>query len=323
MRKAFILGAGLGTRLRPLTNTLPKPLIPLHNRPLITCAIDHSLAAGLTDIAINTHHLPEAWDVAFPDKRYKNANLTFFYESELLETGGGIKNIEDWIAGEHILIYNGDILTSIQLSDLIAAHQSSKNTATLAVRDSGPALHLALDGSQITDIRSLLSGQEGTHQFTGIYCIAPEILALIPPKEKISIIPAFLELIRQNKLGAHPVNDATWLDLGTREAYLEAAFSKIPEIHPSAKIHPSAHIENTWIGETCQIGENAQIKNSILWPNARIAPDAQLENCIVHSPGSAKPQLGANAANSENGIHTENGIHSPQEIFGTHKNADL
>lgn len=317
MRKAFILGAGLGTRLRPLTDTLPKPLIPLHNRPLVTHALDHCLASGLTDIAINTHHLPEAWEAAFPEKRYKNAQLTFFHEPNLLETGGGIKNIEDWIAGEALLIYNGDILTDLSLSELIATHEASENIATLAVRDSSPALHLALDGSQITDICGKIFGQKGTHQFTGIYCIEPKILSLIPPKEKISIIPAFLELIRQKKLGAHFANDATWLDLGTREAYFEAAFSKTPEIHPSANIHPSAHIENTWIGEDCHVSENVQIKNSILWPKTRIAPDAQLENCIIHSPGSAKPQLGANAANSENGIH------SPQEIFGSHKNVDL
>lgn len=283
MRKAFILGAGLGTRLRPLTDTLPKPLIPLHNHPLVTHALDHCLAAGLDDIAINTHYLPEAWDAAFPEKRYKNARLTFFHEPELLETGGGIKNIASWIGDESILIYNGDILTNLSLSDLIASHETSENTATLAVRDSGPSLHLALQGLQITDIHGKISGQKGSHQFTGIYCISPDILALIPAKEKISIIPAFLDLIRQKKLGGHFANEATWLDLGTREAYLEAAFSKTPEIHPSARIHPSAQIENSWIGENCQVGKQATIKNSILWPNTKIAPDAHIENSIIHS----------------------------------------
>lgn len=283
MRKAFILGAGLGTRLQPLTNTLPKPLIPLHNRPLVTHALDHCLAAGLTDFAINTHHLPEAWEAAFPENRYQGAKLTFFYEPHLLETGGGIKNIENWIGDESLLVYNGDILTDLSLSALIANHQTSENTATLAVRDSGPSLHLALDGTEITDIHGKISGQKGTHQFMGIYCLDPEILTLIPANEKISVIPAFLDLIHQKKLGSHSANSATWLDLGTREAYLEAAFSKKPEIHPSSKIHPSAQVENSWIGKNCHIGENALVKNSLLWPNSRVARDSQLENCVVHS----------------------------------------
>ena len=89
MRKAFLLGAGLGTRLKPLTDTLPKPLIPLENRPLITHAMDHLIKAGIVEIAINTHHLPEAWPAAFPDATYRGASLSFFYEPDLLETGGG------------------------------------------------------------------------------------------------------------------------------------------------------------------------------------------------------------------------------------------
>ncbi|MGE9269032.1 MAG: sugar phosphate nucleotidyltransferase [Verrucomicrobiales bacterium] len=290
MRKAFILGAGLGTRLRPLTNTLPKPLIPLHNRPLVTHALDHCLAAGLTDIAINTHHLPEAWERAFPDKRYKEASLSFFHEPELLETGGGIKNIESWIAGESLLIYNGDILTDLSLRELIATHQAGANTATLALRDSGPALHIATDGSRITDIHQKVTGLPGTHQFTGLYCVEPELLSLIPPHEKISVIPAFLELIKANKLGAHLANDATWLDLGTRCAYLEAAFARKAKIHPSARISPSARIENSWIGADCQVYEQAVITNSILWPGTEVLPAARLDHCIVHSPQAVHGQ---------------------------------
>ena len=79
MRKAFLLGAGLGTRLKPLTDSLPKPLIPYANRPLITHVMDHCIAAGITDFAINTHHLAEAWHAAFPDGTYRGASLTFFH----------------------------------------------------------------------------------------------------------------------------------------------------------------------------------------------------------------------------------------------------
>jgi NDP-sugar pyrophosphorylase family protein len=197
MRKAFLLGAGLGTRLQPLTETLPKPLIPFANRPLITHALDHCLQAGITDFAINTHHLHETWDRFFPNGKYRGANLTFFHEPELLETGGGIKNIADWIKGDPVLVYNGDIITDLSIDRLMTGHMASNNTATLAVRDHGPDLRITAEGHRVTDVRGLIHQQQGTHQFTGIYVIDPEILDLIPPNEKISIIPAFVELIKQ------------------------------------------------------------------------------------------------------------------------------
>ncbi|MFT6180469.1 MAG: NDP-sugar pyrophosphorylase family protein [Akkermansiaceae bacterium] len=284
MRKAFLLGAGLGTRLQPLTHTLPKPLIPFANRPLITHALDHCLAAGITDFAINTHHLHEAWAEAFPDGTYRGAKLTFFHEPDLLETGGGIKNIADWINGDPVLVYNGDIITDLPIDRLITGHMGSNNTATLAVQDHGPALHLALDGHQVTDIHGKVHAQTGTHQFTGIYVIDAEILDLIPAHEKISIIPAFLELIKRRELGAYHVKgNPQWLDLGTRESYLEASFSLTPEISPEAKVSPNASVINSWIAPDCTVEAGAIVKNSILWPRTTVLRDAQLTNCIVHS----------------------------------------
>jgi NDP-sugar pyrophosphorylase family protein len=288
MRKAFLLGAGLGTRLRPLTNTLPKPLIPFANRPLITHVLDHCLEAGITDFAINTHHLPEAWAKAFPDRTYRGASLTFFHEPVLLETGGGIKNIADWINGDPILIYNADIITDLPIDRLITGHMASNNTATLAVQDHGPSLHLALAGHRITDIHGKVNGQTGTHQFTGVYVIDAEILDLIPAGEKISIIPAFLELIKQGELGAYHIKgNPRWLDLGTREAYLEASFTLTPEIATGANISSQATIANSWVAPDCTVEAGATVNNSILWPGTTVLRDAQLTNCIVHSTSPA------------------------------------
>ncbi len=284
MRKAFLLGAGLGTRLQPLTHTLPKPLIPFANRPLMTHVLDHCIAAGISDFAINTHHLHEAWHQAFPEGSYRGAKLTFFHEPILLETGGGIKNIAEWINGDPILVYNGDIITDLPIDRLMTGHMASNNVATLATQDHGPALHLAIEGHRITDIRGLVNGQEGQHQFTGIYCIDAEILDLIPADEKISVIPAFLELIKRGQLGAYHVKGTPqWLDLGTRESYLEASFSMTPEVHAEADIAPSAQITNSWIGPGCTVEDGAHIQDSILWAGSSVLRDAQLTNCIVHS----------------------------------------
>jgi len=284
MRKAFLLGAGLGTRLQPLTETLPKPLIPFANRPLITHALDHCLQAGITDFAINTHHLHETWDRFFPNGKYRDANLTFFHEPELLETGGGIKNIADWIKDEPVLVYNGDIITDFPIDRLMTGHMASNNTATLAVQNHGPDLRITVDGHRVTDVRGLIHQQQGTHQFTGIYVIDPEILELIPPNEKISIIPAFVELIKQGELGAYHVKGhPKWLDLGTRETYLKASLAIPPKVSREARISETANIQNSWVAQNAIVESGAIIKDSILWPDTHVLQDAELTNCIVHS----------------------------------------
>lgn len=288
MRKAFLLGAGLGTRLQPLTNTLPKPLIPFQNRPLMTHVMDHCLAAGITDFAINTHHLHEEWEKAFPEKTYRGASLTFFHEDVLLETGGGIKNIAAWIKNDPILVYNGDIVTDLPIDRLMTAHMASNNQATLAVQDHGPALHLSVEGRQVTDIRGSLTGATGTHQFTGVYCLDPEFLDHIPADTKVSVIPAFLEAAKAKQLGAYLVKgDPQWLDLGTREVYLKAHLAAEPEISPKATIHPTAEIKTSWIGKDCLVEKGARIENCILWPGTRVSEDARLTNCIIHSKSPA------------------------------------
>ena len=99
MSQAFILGAGLGTRLRALTESLPKPLIPVYQKPLITYAFDHLIDVGIDQFMINTHHCPDEYGTAFPDASYRGASLAFRNEADLLETAGGIANIADWRRG--------------------------------------------------------------------------------------------------------------------------------------------------------------------------------------------------------------------------------
>jgi NDP-sugar pyrophosphorylase family protein len=116
--QAFILGAGLGTRLRPLTDAFPKPLVPLFHKPLAGWALEACEAVGCKRFAINTHHLPEKWE-GFGAGR----DVTFFHEPALLETGGGLKNIESWLNDESLLIHNGDVFSSMDLKKLVHAHE--------------------------------------------------------------------------------------------------------------------------------------------------------------------------------------------------------
>jgi len=291
IHKAFILGAGLGTRLRPLTDSLPKPLVPLYHEPMVNYAMRHCMSEGITEFAINTHHIPDAWEQIYPDKSYNGASIEFFFEEILLETGGGIKNIASFIGDDPVLVYNGDILTDLDLSGLMEAHITSGDVATLALFPTGPNCNVAVEDGRIVDMRHTLGVHEGTHQFTGIYCINPEILGLIPVNEKVSIVPAFLELIKLGKLGAYVSESATWHDLGSRASYFEAHTLLRGESYPieeKAMIDPSAEIcvDTCVIGAGAEVGKNVKLKNTIIWPGAIVEDEADLTDCIVRHSAS-------------------------------------
>ncbi len=287
MTQAFILGAGLGTRLRPLTDRLPKPLVPLFHRPLAAWAVDACARAGIRRFAINTHHLPEAWNDFGNSPENEGHEITLFHEPVLLETGGGLKNIAAWIGDRPVLIHNGDIFTTLPLERLIAAHEASGLPVTLALRSEGAEKRIALDETltRVTDVRHELGRAKGTHVFSGIYCVNPEFLGLIPDGEIVSVIPAFLELAKQNQLGAIVLDEGTWLDLGDRAAYLQAhrELPLGPAIHPEAVIEHGAVVEHSVIGPGAIVAAGAVVRNSVVWPGSRIAADAVLERCIVCS----------------------------------------
>ncbi|MBK1883343.1 NTP transferase domain-containing protein [Luteolibacter pohnpeiensis] len=285
MTQAFILGAGLGTRLQPLTEYLPKPLVPLFHRPLTSWTIDACRAAGITRFAINTHHIPDAWEEYLASAEGDDADITLFHEPELLETGGGLKNIADWMEDGPLLVHNGDIYSDLPLEKLIAAHKASGLPVTLAVRSTGHAKHIALNKieDRVTDIRNKLGKGEGTHLFTGIYCINREFLDLIPAGEKISVIPAFLELAKLGKLGAIVLDSGKWLDLGDPESYLLAhrELFLAPSVHPHAMIGKNVTINRSVIGPFADIGDNSVIEDSVVWPSAEIPADSKISKQIV------------------------------------------
>ena len=276
IHKAFILGAGLGTRLQPLTNVLPKPLVPIFHEPMANYAFRHCQEAGITEFAVNTHHLPETWENAYPNKEFSGSSLQFFHEEILLETGGGIQNISSFIGDEPLLIYNGDILTDINIGELIRQHEASGNIATLALRSSGENCNVSVSGDHVSDMRNTLSDAPGTHQFTGIYCIQPEILQLIPKDEVISIVPAFIELIKKQSLGAVVLDEGDWFDIGNPQAYREIhdhlRGQRKDAIHPEAVIHPDTSIchDSCVIGPHAQIAAGTTLKNTIVWPGVDV-----------------------------------------------------
>ena len=267
--QAFILGAGLGTRLRPLTDVFPKPLVPLFHKPLAMWAVEACEAVGCKRFAINTHHLPEKWQ-GFGAGR----DITFFHEPILLETGGGLKNIESWLDEGSLLIHNGDIFSSMDLKKLVDAHEASGDEVTLALRSSGGEKRISLgENDRVEDVRSEVRGLPGTHVFTGIYCVKKAFLKRIPAGEIIAVIPAFQELVREGGIGAVVMDEGDWMDLGDLESYLAAhrQLALQAPIHPEAIIEEGAVIKNSVIAKDARIHSCARVSNSVVWAGADVS----------------------------------------------------
>ena len=277
--QAFILGAGLGTRLEPLTFILPKPLMPVFQKPLIQHTMDHFMKAGVTEFIINTSTLEMAWDKAFPcpDPQYRGCPVTFSHEAEPLDSGGGVKKILSlWKEGP-LIVHNGDILTDIPLGDLLAEHRRSGNLLTMALRSVDGKRNVGFDAAtgRITDMRHALGINPGTHQFAGTYIMEPELTRLFPAEDKFSIFPIWLEAIKQGRAGGVVFDWANWHEIGTPATYLNA----ILELPNSQRIHPTATISTlAEVGEDCMVGQDAvipagcELDDCIVWPRTHVAP---------------------------------------------------
>jgi mannose-1-phosphate guanylyltransferase len=295
IRQAFVLGAGLGSRLRPLTEEIPKPLIPIFQKPLITFALDHLRAAGVESFIINTHHMPEQFAELFagaPDVR-------LVHEPVLLETGGGIKNVERWLGREPFLVYSGDILTDIDLGPLVTEHFRAGNDVTLALRTTDLAQGVAFREGRIIDIGNRF-GHQGTHDFANVSVWNPEIFERIPPDQKISFVPVLAEWIRAGgRIGGVIANEHSWFNIGSRGEYLEVHRTIAREawqpayvrergwpvrVAPGADVAPDAQLAGACaVGAGARIGPGARLEDTIVWPGAQIASRSRLRNCIVRS----------------------------------------
>jgi len=224
IKTAFILGAGLGTRIRPLTENTPKPLLPIGGRPMITYAMEHLQVVGIQKFIINTHHCPEKYAEVFPDGNWQGIPITFRHESVLLDTAGGIKNIEDLIAQDkRILVYNGDIITNLPIAPLIDRHFELQTQVTLALRSHGPLLNVNIDSHGfICDMRNRLHNP-GVQRclFAGIYVVETNFLQQLTAGKIESIVLPLIESIQQNprSVGGMVIDEGFWYDLGTIEEY--------------------------------------------------------------------------------------------------------
>jgi mannose-1-phosphate guanylyltransferase/mannose-1-phosphate guanylyltransferase/phosphomannomutase len=296
--RAFVLGAGLGKRLRPLTDVLPKPLIPVWQRPLITHAFDHLCRLGVGEFVINTHHLPQTYLETFPGSVYQNADglscpLHFCHEPVLLETGGGLANVRENFQEAPFIVYNGDILTDLPLEKALEAHSRDASLVTLVLRSGGAVCNVAFDTrrGKVLDLRNAL-GTNHPHQvqFTGLYIVSPAFFEFLIPGKIESVVEGFLRALQAGKrIGGILIDEGNWWDLGDPASYLEAhaAYAKCHPVvarHVTSRIAPNADLDVlTCVSEHCVVAEDTHLRNTLLWPGARIGRGARLENCVVRA----------------------------------------
>jgi mannose-1-phosphate guanylyltransferase len=237
--KAMILAAGLGTRLRPLTDDRPKALVEIAGRTLLEIAIARLRGAGVREVIVNTHHFAAMISDFLRQKNNFGMRIEISEEDALLDTGGGLKKAawffrEDGPAAAPFILHNVDVISDIDLSRMLLAHTETQALATLAVQQRQSSRYLLFDAQlqlcgrrlvkeQVTELPRP-SPQLQELAFSGIHVISPRLLEMLSEEGPFSIIQAYLRLAGQGeRIVGHRANPDYWRDLGTPEAIARAA----------------------------------------------------------------------------------------------------
>jgi mannose-1-phosphate guanylyltransferase len=297
--KAVVLVGGEGTRLRPLTETIPKPLLPLMERASLHHVLDHLARHGVHEVVLSSSYLEAAFH-AFIEERRGDPIITWITEAEPLGTGGAIVNaLEALATDEPFFALNGDILTDLDLAAMLAFHRERGATATIAlthVDDARPfgLVPIEADG-RVVEFREKPQELVPGDINAGTYVLEPPALAGWPRGDEVSIErQIFPSLIGDGRPLYGFVSDAYWLDIGTPQKYLQAHFDILegkvngepayaaPCIASSANVDLRAHL-GRWVvvGEGASIGADAQIDDSVLHAGAVVDVGARVVGSIL------------------------------------------
>ncbi len=268
--KAMILAAGLGTRLRPLTNVISKPMVQLAGRPCMEYAVRLLKKHGIEDIMVNLHYYPEVIQEYFKDGAQFGVNINYSYEKELLGTAGGLKKVQDFFAGSPVLIVSGDALTDINIREFYNFHKEQGCISTLALKKvenpeqygvvklKGPNIEVFQEKPKIEEAISRLAN-------TGIYLFEPEVFDYIPADSFYDfgkqLFPEFVK--KSIPMAGYPM-EGYWCDIGDlsvyREAHYDILMGMVDVTVPGKKLG-----ENLWIGEGINLHPDCKIAGPVVF----------------------------------------------------------
>lgn len=303
MTQAVILVGGAGTRLRPLTDTRPKPMMPLVDRPFVAHQLDLLRRHGVTDVVFSCGYRPDALRAHFGDGAGSGVRLRYVVDPEPLGTAGAVKNAEAELDGAPFLVLNGDILTDLDLGAVVAAHRDSgaRGSVALTPVDDPSAFGLV----RLHDDRSVeafvekpapevLRPGEPFRINAGTYVLDPAVLDLIPAGRACSIErEIFPRLAEAGRLYGFP-SEAYWRDIGTPASYLAAnhdvlrgaARTESPTgdryLGPGAAVEPGASVGSlSCLGPGARAGAGAVVAGSVVGAQTTVGEGASLRDAIV------------------------------------------
>ena len=291
--RAMIMAAGKGTRLRPITDLVPKPMAPIVDRPALYHILRLLQRHGSREVVINLHHLPDAITGYFGDGARMGLKIEYSFEPELLGTAGGVKNNEAFLAGGTFLVISGDALTDIDLTGLVAAHRRRGSIATLAVKEvADPSLFgvvVADDDDRVLGFQEKPSKEEARSRLCncGIYVFEPEIFTHIPAGQFDDFGSRVFPHLLRERIPFHMwENRAYWSDVGNLGEYIrgnaDALTGRVEVEIPGREVRPGV-----WIGEGTSIAESVRFESPVVvGSDCVLADDVILEGPTVIGDGS-------------------------------------
>jgi mannose-1-phosphate guanylyltransferase len=302
--KALILAGGLGTRLRPLTLTRPKHLLPIANRPHIEHIFDLLLEHGVKEAVLLTSYLAETFEQTVRAGEARGILLEVTHEEEPLGTAGAIKNAESLLGDEAFLVFNGDILTDADLTSITGWHRDKGAEATIVLSPvENPSAFGVVptdeDGRVLGFIEKPLRDEAPTNLINaGIYVFEPSVLERIPSGEVWSAErQLFPGLVDEGAALYATAIDSYWMDVGTPDKYLQANLDALagryrdPEIVDAgegysllgegAVVAADARISSACLGSRSEVGSKASIERSVTLPRVKIGKGARVVDSII------------------------------------------
>jgi len=295
--RAVVLVGGFGTRLRPLTYTVPKPMLPIGHEPMLGRLVGRLARGGVTDVVLALGFRPEPFMEAFPDGRCGAVRLTYAVEPEPLDTAGAIKFAADFAGiDDTFVVANGDVLTDLDVGALVSAHRAFAAEATLhLIGVDDPSAFGVVDVDASGKVRAFVekpaAGTAPSNLINaGTYVFEPSVLDLIPAGTATSIErDTFQRLAAAGRLFGYATADY-WIDAGRPDLYRAAnldlldgvrRFDHCQPIADSAVVAADATVRNSIVGERVIVGAGAVVTDSVLLPGAVVKDAATVERSLV------------------------------------------